>query len=442
MTAVATTDDLILLREWRRRQAEAAAPVFRGAAVALHDSTAHEVMLSGPAETGKTFAACWRLDTLLRRYPKSRAALVRKTRASMDATVLQTYRAVIEQRGGVTLYGGSKPEWFDYPNGARCYVVGMDKPDKVLSGEFDFIYINQAEELLLRDYETLTTRATGRAGHAPPQIVADCNPGTPTHWIKQRPSLRLLESRHEDNPTLYTDDGALTERGQRTMQILDALTGVRYLRLRKGLWVSAEGMVYDEYDPAIHLVDRFPIPPAWRRIRVIDFGYTNPFVCQWWAIDPDGRMVMYREIYMTGRTVARHVVDIRQHSEGEQYEATIADHDAEDRATLAEHGIVTLAARKEVSVGIQKVQGRLKKAGDGRPRIAIMRDSRIERDATLAEAHKPTCTAEEVEGYIWQPSADGKPVKEQPLKVNDHGMDDMRYAVMYVDGPTVSVRWL
>jgi len=25
-------------------------------------------------------------------------------------------------------------------------------------------------------------------------------------------------------------------------------------------------------------------------------------------------------------------------------------------------------------------------------------------------------------------------VKEEPVKVNDHGMDAMRYAVMYVDG--------
>jgi hypothetical protein len=73
----------------------------------------------------------------------------------------------------------------------------------------------------------------------------------------------------------------------------------------------------------------------WRKIRAIDFGYVNPFVCQWWAIDNDGRMFRYRELYMTGRTVKDHADKINLLSSGESYEATICDHDAEDRATLA-----------------------------------------------------------------------------------------------------------
>jgi hypothetical protein len=28
---------------------------------------------------------------------------------------------------------------------------------------------------------------------------------------------------------------------------------------------------------------------------------------------------------------------------------------------------------------------------------------------------------------VWAPSQDGKPVKDEPLKLNDHGMDAMRY---------------
>src|SRR5690606_16389199 len=128
--------------------------------------------------------------------------------------------------------------------------------------------------------------------------------------------------------------GEITEQGRRTLAVLDALTGVRYQRLRKGKWVSAEGQIYETFGPAIHLVNRFDIPQDWRRIRVIDFGMRHPFVCQWWAIDPDGRMYMYREIFMTNRTVRRHSEQIKSLSEGERIEATICDHDAEDRETL------------------------------------------------------------------------------------------------------------
>ena len=41
---------------------------------------------------------------------------------------------------------------------------------------------------------------------------------------------------------------------------------------------------------AVHVVDPFDIPTDWSRYLSIDFGYTNPFVAQWWALDHDGRL--------------------------------------------------------------------------------------------------------------------------------------------------------
>ena len=109
----------------------------------------------------------------------------------------------------------------------------------------------------------------------------------------------------------------------------------------------------------------------------IDFGYSNPFVCLWIAIDDDGRMYVYREIYHTRRTVKVHAAQINRLSEGERYEFTVADHDAEDRAALLENGIATIAANKAIRPGIEAVQERLKVAGDGKPRLFVLRDSLI-----------------------------------------------------------------
>jgi len=97
-----------------------------------------------------------------------------------------------------------------------------------------------------------------------------------------------------------------------------------------------------------HLTDRFDIPASWRGFRCIDFGYRNPFVCGWWAVDEDGRLYLYREIYMSQRTVRVHADRIKRLSTGERIAATVADHDASDRATLSENGIQTVAARKNV----------------------------------------------------------------------------------------------
>lgn len=439
--------------ELRRRTAAqpsaggVSAPEFRGAALRAQTITDHEWIIAGPAETGKTWASLWRLDQLLSATPKAQAALVRKVRHDMDGTVLATWRRVIERSGsGATPYGGERPQWYDYPNGARLYVGGMDRSQSILSGERDFIYVNQAEELTVEDWETLTTRTTGRGAVTDtPMLFGDCNPGPPTHWIMNRASLTVLHSKHEDNPSLYTTEGTLTPQGVRSMRILDNLTGVRRKRLRLGLWVAAEGTVYD-FDRAVHLIDRFPIPSAWTRVRAIDFGYTNPFVCQWWALDPDGRMYLYREIYMTHRTVKVHAEKIKEverwylpdgsdNPDRERIAYTIADHDAEDRATLAEQRIGTHAADKAITVGLQKVEERLKVAGDGKPRMFIMRGALVELDEEyLLQQKQPTCTEQEFDMYMWPKGADGKPIKEVPVDMYNHGMDAMRYAVMKLDG--------
>ena len=47
---------------------------------------------------------------------------------------------------------------------------------------------------------------------------------------------------------------------------------------------------------------------------------------------------------------------------------------------------------------------------------------------------KPTCTEDELPGYSWKKYDDGKPNKEEPVKVNDHGCDTTRYIVAKIDG--------
>jgi phage terminase large subunit len=430
-----------------------------GAAADLWLCKASEVIISGPAETGKTLAALHKIDALAWKYPNLHGLIIRKTRVSLDASALKTYQnKVLSDDSPVTPYGGNKPEWFDYPNNSRLVVGGLDRAGKVLSAEYDLIYVNQAEELTLDDWETLTTRATGRAGNMPyaqvttratgragnmpyAQVIGDCNPDRRLHWILERArekKLKFLESRHEDNPTLYDQaTGELTQQGKITMATLDNLSGVRYQRLRLGRWVSAEGQIYENYDPAIHLIDRFDLPDDWRRIRVIDFGLVHPFVCHWYAIDGDGRMYLYREIYMTGRTVATHAKQIKQLSEGEQIETTICDHDAEDRLTLKENGIPNIPARKDVLQGIGKVQDRLKKQADGKPRFFILRDSLIEIDQSLKMQHLAYSTDQEFDSYIWADNTR----KEQPIKENDHGMDTVRYGVMFLDGPAATLQY-
>lgn len=421
----------------------------RGAALEVFRRREPEVLLAGPAGTGKSRACLEKLHAMCLKNPGMAALIVRKTHVSLTSTGLVTFKrhviAEAELTGLVRWYGGSseKPAGYVYSNGSFVAVGGMDKPMKIMSSEYDLVYVQEATELTIEDWESITTRLrNGKVSFQ--QLLADCNPQYPTHWLKKRcddGKTVMLHAKHTDNPILFDEAGNVTVNGAAYIAKLDNLSGARKMRLRHGQWVAAEGMIYEGFDASIHVVPHRAIPEAWPRYWSIDFGYTNPFVLQCWAVDPDGRLWLYREIYRSKRLVedhAKQIIKLVTRADGQWKEpkprSVICDHDAEDRATFERHaGLGTTAAHKSVSDGIQAVQARFKVTGDGKPRIFILSDALVERDEDLGEAGKPTCTLDEIPGYVWTIGIDGKPVKEDPVKVDDHGCDAKRYMVAELD---------
>jgi phage terminase large subunit len=182
------------------------------------------------------------------------------------------------------------------------------------------------------------------------------------------------------------------------------------------------------------LIDRFPIPKEWPRYWSVDFDFTNPFVFQCWAQDPDGRLYRYREVYRAQKLVedhARHILELTKDEPRPQ--AIICDHDAEGRATLERHlRMNTEAARKDITAGIQAVAGRLKVAGDGKPRIFLLRDSLVERCPHCEEKKLPLCLEDELPGYRWNVDA-GRKKGEEPIDKDNHACDCLRYCISHFD---------
>jgi hypothetical protein len=426
----------------------------RGANLEALKSHALKLVLAGPAGTGKTRVLLEKAHQLCLRTPGVKCLVVRQTLVSLTASGVQTYENDVAKEaiadGTVTFFGGSirKPPAFLYSNGSSISLGGMDKPDKVMSTEYDWIYVIEASEVSLESYEKLSSRLRNGRLKGWHQLALDCNPQQPTHPLKiecDQGRMVMLHSRHEDNPRYFDRAGQLTAAGAEYMAVLDALTGVRYLRLRRGIWAAAEGVIYDEFNPAVHLVSRFEVPSDWRRIWAVDFGYVHPFVWQDWAVSPDGVMVLVREIFRTGRLVEDHARDIKQLTRGERPPyALVCDHDAEDRATLERHlGRATRPANKKVSQGIQAMAARFRLDGRGRPRILFMRDATVhgqttpedpdraplwKADPELVTLKRPTNTPDELPGYVWN---DKK--AEQPVKEMDDGCDAARYAVAELD---------
>lgn len=416
---------------------------WRGAAKIAQSITVREWLLSGPSETGKTVAGLRRLDRIARDNPGAKLAIVRKVRNTIPATVGAIYKRLFVDglNLGVTVYGGEEMRRFDYSNGSKIWVAGLDDAGKVLGGELDAVYINQAEQITIEDWQTLTTRTTGRAGNVvDPMTFGDCNPDAPGHWIKRRADagqLTILESVHVDNPSLYTDDGELTDQGRRTMATLNNLSGVKKQRLLYGRWVQAEGTVYED-----QFVDAFPLiddaaeydPGRGHILLGADNGYSgdwtddgfftaesHPRVFLLAQLDSEGVLNVFDELYQL-RTLTPVGIDAlrakspltRDLEEEERKHRRPAEMAAVDKSAselrryLNEAGVRTVGSPPRVEDSITTVRDWMAADENGRRRIRIHSRCKVLRRELATYA-------------IGQ---DGKPVK-----AFDHGPDALRYLI-------------
>ncbi|MFC1714854.1 hypothetical protein ACFL6S_14395 [Candidatus Poribacteria bacterium] len=180
----------------------------------------------------------------------------------------------------------------------------------------------------------------------------------------------------------------------------------------------SSGQVYKEFDETVHVIpaDNLLIHPDWPRFRSIDFGYENPFVCLYIAMDPEDRVIVYDEYYQRHRTVEQHANLLRERGDAlladgiGHFEYTTCDPSgASARATLHEKEIPTLAVRSNILHGLESVREQLRIRADGKPGLYV--------SSQCVE------TIKEFNLYSYPEDADS----EEPVKNHDHAMDAMRY---------------
>lgn len=362
------------------------------------------------------------------RHQGLRCLIARKTRVSARKTLFDyTLPMIIDGRRGF-VFKDSDME-IQCPNKGLIRVDGLDDADRVgsiLGDEFGHIFLNEVKQLTWTTVGMVASRLTQSVpGLVKRTLLMDTNPGSTRSWAYKVGVMHVDPDTGQplrdaevwarqsfspyDNPHLPPD----------ALATLEALTGTQRRRLLEGIWCDNEGAVYDDFDEDIHVIDEMPKEwEKWTFCRGIDFGYTNPFVRLCGAIDPDGRLYIFREHYKARWIVSDHAKLI-QGKDKENYDWTVADHDAEDRATLHSVGIFTTAAKKDVIRGVGLVKARLRIAGDGKPRLFFLRDCK-------------NCIDEMI-GYAWPPAIEGRSEKEAPVKENDHCPDVIRYMIAHLD---------
>ena len=289
----------------------------------FHASTANEILFGGAAGGGKTKGII--MDALFRtaKYPGTTAVIFRRTYRELIDTDIKEALESYPPEIGKYIAGNFE---FRLVNGSKilfrhCETVS-DK-NKYRGIEIQFLYFDELTSFEQEIYDFLKTRLRAKKSLGVTPIVRSAsNPGDIGHgWVKKMfvdagPYMEIQEQtiwsealhksktiRTQYIPSLATENPYITDD-----YIFELEQKPEALRraLLNGDWDSFEGQVFKEfvndrehYDDRknTHVIDPFDIPDDWPRYFSFDWGYSDPFACQWWAMDYEGRAYLYKEWY-------------------------------------------------------------------------------------------------------------------------------------------------
>jgi len=265
--------------------------------------------------------------------------------------------------------------------------------------------------------ESFINQATGRCSVEGSKFWFNCNPDGPYHWFKTNWINKTIEKNLLYLHFTMDDNLSLSEKIKARYRSL--YSGVFYKRYILGLWAVAEGLIYDMFDMAKHLVpsipkskDEEPEPRKYTEYMLsCDYGTQNATVFGLWGYF-QGVWYLICEYYYSGRETQKQKTDEEYYQDLVKFvgdvpvKTIIVDPSAASFiASIRRHGrFIVLQASNAVVDGI-RFTGSLFQVG----KLCIC-------DCCVN-------TLKEIQGYCW----DKESVEDKPVKEADHCMDMMRY---------------
>lgn len=135
-----------------------------------------------------------------------------------------------------------------------------------------------------------------------------------TRWVKRKDGERVARTRIYVPATLYDNPDPQFVRDYE-LELLDKPAHIQAALLRGNWYVTAGSFYADVWDERLHVVDPFRIPGDWPIFRAMDWGFKTWGCIGWFAMDPEGNLIMIKEFnfrYMDAADVARRVREIEE----------------------------------------------------------------------------------------------------------------------------------
>ena len=262
-------------------------------------------------------------------------------------------------------------------------------------------YINEATVANEIVFDEIKSRCSAPGA----RLVMDTNPDRPGHWLK----VDYIDK--ADQKTIAEFHWKLTDNTFLDQRYIDSIktstpSGVFYDRDIDGKWVSAEGIVYPDFDRSVHYVTGEDVPELVKYWAGMDFGWEHPGAVALFGESEDGCVYFLKEYSSQHRNIDDWIDIVKRI---QHYTGRITVYCDSARPDLINDmqcaGIDAINARKDVIAGIGEVATMFKQR-----RLFVVREN-----VDLFD--------KEIDTYCWKDGAD------EPVKINDDVMDAMRYGI-------------
>lgn len=277
------------------------------------------------------------------------------------------------------------------------------------------LYLNEASVAKEEVFDELLKRCSGDKDFAP-MVIVDTNPDSPEHYLYKNYISIPFEERKKKGILTYhweLDDNPFLNPQVRENIKNSTPSGVFYDRKIKGLWVTADGIVYADFNKDVHIIDDDKLPEKKDFVRFfcgVDWGYEHKGAIVLFGVAKNGSVYILRVI-----AAAHMLIDwwaeqaqgiIRDYGYGIKFYCDSARPDNINEFRRA--NIWAVEANKSINAGVECVAGLFKKNN-----LFIRRSQSQE-----------FCS--EIYAYVWDERTG------LPVKIKDDIMDAVRYGV-YTD---------
>ena len=268
-------------------------------------------------------------------------------------------------------------------------------------------YINEATLANQEVFNEIRNRCSMRNSH----IICDTNPDIPTHWLKtdyidnKDPKAGIISY------TFTIDDNTFLDKEYVESLKASKPKGMFYDRDILGLWVTGEGIVYQDFNKDTMVIDDSEIPEGLHYYCGVDWGYEHPNPILLLGDDDQGNTYVLRD-YTKKHKFINYWVNIAQNLQDEFGHNLIFYADSARPDNVNEFqtaGINCINANKNILSGIECVAQK-------------MREGKF----FVAESCSQGLM-NEIYQYAWDENT-GQPLKENDVRHNDR-LDALRYAI-------------